>query len=69
MPPRKRALREVEADVETQQPSPELDLLRRIRNSWQFANLFQWIYLFGRVVKIDDSVDIDVWSPCSLHTV
>ncbi|KAI0398457.1 hypothetical protein F5Y17DRAFT_4489 [Xylariaceae sp. FL0594] len=60
MPPRKRALRDVEADVETtQQPSPESDLLRRIRNSWQFANLFQWIYLFGRVVKIDDSFDIE----------
>ncbi|KAI3331927.1 hypothetical protein HD806DRAFT_478814 [Xylariaceae sp. AK1471] len=59
MSSRKRALRDIELDVETQQPSSESSLLQRIRNSWQFANLFQWIYLFGRVVKIDDNIDID----------
>lgn len=63
---RKRTLRDVESDVvssapETpKEPPKELSLLQRIRNTWQFANLFQWIYLFGKVVKIDDSIDIDV---------
>ncbi|KAI1814716.1 hypothetical protein GGS20DRAFT_547079 [Poronia punctata] len=59
MPARKRALREIEPEADAQQISPESDLLQRLRNSWQFANLFQWIYLFGRVVKIEDSLDID----------
>ncbi|KAI8629387.1 hypothetical protein F5Y19DRAFT_464553 [Xylariaceae sp. FL1651] len=58
---RKRALRDIELDTDTDtpQPSNESTLLQRVRNSWQFANLFQWIYLFGRVVKIDESIDID----------
>ncbi|KAI0427290.1 hypothetical protein F5Y09DRAFT_316705 [Xylaria sp. FL1042] len=56
---RKRALGDTEPDEAMQQPLAESDLLPRIRNLWQFANLFQWIYLFGRVVKIDESIDID----------
>ncbi|KAI1180613.1 hypothetical protein F4777DRAFT_254947 [Nemania sp. FL0916] len=56
---RKRALRDIEADEVVQEPLAESALLHRVRNSWQFANLFQWIYLFGRVVKIDESIDID----------
>jgi len=42
-----------------QQPT----VLHRIRNVWQFANLCQWIYLFGRAVKIDDNIDIEVHNP------
>ena len=66
---RKRARRDVEPEADSPAPaaplagsdqSPETSLLYRIRNMWQFANLFQWIYLFGKVVKIDDSIDIDV---------
>jgi hypothetical protein len=30
---------------------------------WQFANLFQFILLFGKALKMDDSLDIEV---CSL---
>ncbi|KAI2616588.1 hypothetical protein GGR54DRAFT_232955 [Hypoxylon sp. NC1633] len=56
---RKRALRDVDPEPDNQEPSKELSLLRRIRNTWQFANLFQWIYLFGKVVKIDDNLDIE----------
>ncbi|KAI1115138.1 hypothetical protein F5Y14DRAFT_411268 [Nemania sp. NC0429] len=55
---RKRSLRDMEPD-DVARPPPDSDLLHRLRNSWQFANLFQWIYLFGRVVKIDESIDID----------
>ncbi|KAI1375539.1 hypothetical protein F4677DRAFT_109364 [Hypoxylon crocopeplum] len=56
---RKRALRDVEPEPDTPEPQKELSLLQCIRNTWQFANLFQWIYLFGKVVKIDDNLDID----------
>ncbi|KAI0423236.1 hypothetical protein F5X98DRAFT_7520 [Xylaria grammica] len=56
---RKRALRDIEPNEASQRSPAESDLLQRIRNLWQFANLFQWIYLFGRVVKIDESIDID----------
>lgn len=57
---RKRALRDIEPDEVAQQSPSKPDPLQRIRNSWQFANLFQWIYLFGRAVKIDENIDIDV---------
>lgn len=62
-------MRDAEPDADSPAPaalasnpdqSKEASLLHRIRNMWQFANLFQWIYLFGKVVKIDDSIDIDV---------
>ncbi|KAI1467422.1 uncharacterized protein F4812DRAFT_429429 [Daldinia caldariorum] len=60
---RKRALRDTEPEANAQEPPQkphqEPSLLHRIRNTWQFANLFQWIYLFGKVVKIDDNLEID----------
>lgn len=34
--------------------------LHHIRNMWQFANLCQWIYMFGKAAKIDDAIDIEV---------
>ncbi|KAK9444339.1 PHD-finger motif containing protein [Metarhizium brunneum] len=34
-------------------------ILHRIRNMWQFANLCQWIYMFGKAAKIDDAIDIE----------
>ncbi|UKZ78069.1 hypothetical protein TrVFT333_005803 [Trichoderma virens FT-333] len=36
-----------------------MEQLQRIRNMWQFANLCQWIYIFGEAASIDDSIDID----------
>lgn len=35
-------------------------LLQRIRHMWQFANLCQWIYIFGKAAKIDESLEIEV---------
>ncbi|KAH8808204.1 hypothetical protein F5884DRAFT_857746 [Xylogone sp. PMI_703] len=52
---RKRGHQEMEA-VE---PPREPTLLERIRNMWQFANLAQWIFTFGRAVKIDEQIDIE----------
>ncbi|KAK6067597.1 PHD-finger domain-containing protein [Seiridium cupressi] len=59
---RKRTLRDVESDATASNldTPKETSLLQRIRNAWQFANLFQWIFLFGKVVKIDENIDIDI---------
>lgn len=59
---RKRSLREVDS-APTDKPSSqpvEVPLIQKIRNSFYFANLYQWIYIFGKVVKVDDNMDIDV---------
>lgn len=37
-----------------------MELLQRIRNMWQFANLCQWIYIFGEAIAINVSIDIEV---------
>ncbi|KAL9941691.1 hypothetical protein ACHAO5_008741, partial [Verticillium nonalfalfae] len=52
----KRAIHEVSGDIVADEDVP---LLHRIRNMWQFANLCQWIYLFGKVVKLDDRLDTE----------
>lgn len=56
MPARKRAASEMEADEPVEAPST----LQRLRNMWQFANLAQYISLFGDAVKIDRDFDIEV---------
>lgn len=35
-------------------------VLNQLRNMWQFANLCQWIYIFGKAIRLDDSIDIEV---------
>jgi hypothetical protein len=56
MPLRKRA-----AEVAQDPPEDVASItLHRLRNMWEFANLCQWIYLFGKVAKIDDAIDIEV---------
>lgn len=42
--------------VEREEPS----LLHRLRNMWQFANLFQFIVLFNKALKLDENMDIEV---------
>ncbi|KAM3486447.1 hypothetical protein MY3957_009759 [Beauveria namnaoensis] len=40
-------------------------LLQRIRNMWEFANLCQWIYIFGKAAKIDEALEIeDIENEC-----
>lgn len=42
-------------------PEPKPDgILLRLRNMWEFASLMQYIYFFGRVVKIDEDLDVEV---------
>ncbi|KAF2088854.1 hypothetical protein K490DRAFT_38659 [Saccharata proteae CBS 121410] len=60
MPARKRTRQELEPDAS---PAParikEPSLLVKLRNTWEFASLMQYIYIFGKVVKIDEDLDID----------
>ena len=60
MPSRKRSLPSANGDVDEAGRDGGAALLHRIRNMWQFANVCQWIYIFGKVAKIDDSVDVEV---------
>ncbi|KAA8625389.1 hypothetical protein PtrSN002B_003906 [Pyrenophora tritici-repentis] len=55
MPSRKRAADEMETEVAVEEPST----LQRLRNMWEFANLAQYISLFGDAVKIDKDLDIE----------
>ncbi|KAJ4421699.1 hypothetical protein N0V85_000084 [Neurospora sp. IMI 360204] len=55
---RKRALQEADTSNNAQPPK-EPSVLHRIRNMWQFANLFQFVLLFGKALKLDDSLDIE----------
>ena len=56
MPARKRTASEMETEEHVETPST----LHRLRNMWQFANLVQWIYIFGKAAKIDESIDVEV---------
>ncbi|RGP72806.1 hypothetical protein FSPOR_2553 [Fusarium sporotrichioides] len=55
MPSRKRPLAAFDGDDGENEPS----LQHRIRNMWQFANLCQWIYIFGKAAKIDEAIDVE----------
>ena len=46
--------------MEVPQPPAERSMIERIRNMWEFANLAQWIFIFGKAVKIDENLDIEV---------
>lgn len=48
----------MEPAPEQQQPE-QPGLLQRLRNCWEFANLMQFIYTFGKVLKIDEDFDIE----------
>ena len=56
MPARKRARGEMESSEPPQKPG----LITQLRNMWQFANLMQYIFIFGKAVKIDEDFDIEV---------
>ncbi|KAK2611353.1 hypothetical protein N8I77_004698 [Diaporthe amygdali] len=66
MSSRKRSLRE--ANITPAEQSQENSLIHQLRNSFYFANLYQWICIFGKVVKIDDNLDIeDLETECLKH--
>ena len=53
--------------MEVPEPPAERSMIERIRNMWEFANLAQWIYIFGKAIKIDENLDIEVSSSFCLH--
>lgn len=61
--PRKRTRDEMEA-AEPEEQKQEPSLLQRIRNMWEFASVMQYIFMFGKAVKIDENFDIEV---CPAH--
>lgn len=79
---RKRAREEAEEDdpsvrvvVKRNEPLPssspqdgvEPGLLHQLRNMWEFSNLIQFIYSFGKAVKISEDIDIDVSDPQTVY--
>ncbi|EHK98654.1 hypothetical protein M7I_5539 [Glarea lozoyensis 74030] len=56
---RKRGRQEMEAVEPTPEPPKEITMLDRIRNMWEFAALTQYIFTFGRAVKIDENLDTE----------
>ncbi|OAA79925.1 hypothetical protein LEL_03411 [Akanthomyces lecanii RCEF 1005] len=61
MPPETQAI----ADMYGESSNAISPLLQRIRNMWEFANLCQWIYIFGKAAKIDDTLEIeDIETEC-----
>lgn len=44
-----------------QQPAEEPGLLHRLRNCWEFANLMQYLSMFGKIMKIDEDFGIEVY--------
>jgi hypothetical protein len=61
MPSRKRAADEMAPEENVEGAST----LQKLRNMWQFANLAQYISLFGDAVKIDKDFDIEVHTTCA----
>jgi hypothetical protein len=47
-------------EMEASEPPKEKSMLEKIRNMWEFASLYQYIYTFGDAVKIDRDLDIEV---------
>ena len=45
-----------EATQDKQEPS----MLQQIRNMWEFAAVMQYIFMFGKAVRIDEDFDIEV---------
>lgn len=65
MPARKRGRAEMESS-EPAEPAQDVALLSKLRNMWEFSNLMQYIFIFGKAVKIDEEFDIEVHLPyCS----
>ncbi len=42
------------------EPALEQPMLKKLRNTWEFSNLMQYIYIFGKAVKIDQDLDVEV---------
>lgn len=45
---------------EPEEQKQEPGLVQRIRNMWEFASVMQFIFMFGKALKIDEDFDIEV---------
>lgn len=50
-------------EMESSEPATELSLLDRLQSMWEFSNLMQYIFIFGKAVKIDEDFTIEVKVP------
>lgn len=48
------------AEMESSEPTADTSMLDRLRNMWEFSNLMQYIFIFGKAVKIDEDLTIEV---------
>ena len=64
MPRYKRTFDEAELDIplEPEVPPEDMETLKKLRNMWEFASFMQYVFLFGHVVKVDNDLDIEVYS-------
>lgn len=55
-----------EAGAASEKAPEQPGLLHRLRNCWEFANLMQYISMFGKPMKIDENFGIEVCpvQPC-----
>lgn len=61
MPARKRGWAEIEPDEPLEEEPPQISpQLKKLRNTWEFANVYQYIAIFGNVIKVDGDLGIDV---------
>lgn len=56
-------------EMESSEPAPEQNLLDRIRSTWEFANIMQYIFIFGKAVKINEDLTIEVYYRTSILAV
>lgn len=47
-------------EMELSEPAIDRSMLDRLRNMWEFSNLMQYIFIFGKAVKIDEDFTIEV---------
>lgn len=47
-------------ELESSEPPNDGGLLDQLRNMWEFSCLMQYIFIFGKAVKIDDDFDVEV---------
>ncbi len=48
-------------EMESSEPPQHDSMLTKLRNMWEFSNLMQYIFIFGRAVKIDEDFTIEVF--------
>ena len=56
---RKRGRHELEADA-VSHSAPAPSSLDRLRSMWEFAALAQYLFTFGKAVRLEDEVDVEV---------